>query len=200
MSATPPVPEAPAPVDAVDAALAMVAARASDSFGERGLQVEYSHGELSLVIPREDHLALAAFLRDDPELRFGRFVDLCGLDTLGLGNAKRFVSVYRLHSFLLGRWVSVRVPLAAYDVALPSLTPDWPAANWYEREAFDLFGFSYIGHPKLERLLLAEDWDEGPPLRKDHPFEPEVVEFSYNVDKINAGKIVERPRLRNRRR
>ena len=180
-----------------DAHLATVADRAASAYAERGLEVEWSRGELILAIGREHHRELAAFLRDDPDLLFARFVDLCGLDAVGLGRSSRLAVMFRLHSFHLARWVAVRVPLDESDPKLSSLALDWPAANWYEREAHDLFGIEFVGHPNLERILLPDDWEGGYPLRKDHPFAAEVVEFSFNVDRINAGQVVPRPKLRN---
>lgn len=185
------------PVDPnADSRLGAAADRALAAFADRGVTAEWTRGGLMLTVPREHHRDLAAFLRDDPELLFTRFVDLCGVDALELGRGYRYAVVYHLHSFHLERWIGVRVPLDESDPTLPSLAPHWPAANWYEREAHDLFGIEFAGHPNLERILLPDDWDEGYPLRKDHPFEPEVVEFSFNVDQINAGKVVQRTKIR----
>ena len=174
-----------------DSRLALVASRALALFADRGLQVEWSRGQLNLIVPREHHLALAAFLRDDAELRFVRFSDLCGLDALGLDLGYRFAVVYHVYSHDLCRWVGIRVHLDASDPSLPSLTPEWPAANWYERETYDLVGIQFVGHPNLTRLMLPDDW-QGHPLQKDYPFEPEEVEFSFNVDRVNAGRVVAR--------
>jgi len=162
-----------------------VLVRVREEFGERVLDSAVEHDQPTFVVDRADLLRLAAFLRDDPELRFIRMSDLCGADFLDveqqLNRRARFEVVYHLHSFDLKRWVRLRVPLDEDDAVVPSLTGLWPAANWFEREAYDLFGIRFAGHPDLTRILMPDDW-EGRPLRKDYQPPREPHEWSFNPE------------------
>ncbi|HKD19787.1 MAG TPA: NADH dehydrogenase (quinone) subunit D [Thermoanaerobaculia bacterium] len=113
--------------------------------------------------------ALARFLRDDPGCRYDLFLDLCGVDNLRRpGQKSRFEAVVHLHSLSRDGHVRVRVRLPdADDPSLPTVSDVWPAANWFEREAFDLYGFDFPGHPNLKRIL-CHDAFVGHPLRKDY--------------------------------
>jgi NADH-quinone oxidoreductase subunit C len=148
-------------------------------------------GELAATVAPADLPALASFLRDDPELQFVRLTDICGVDNLNRKAESRFAAVYHFHSLHLSRWLRVVVPLDEAEPTAPSLTGEFPSADWPERETYDLYGFNFTGHPGLERLLLPDDW-EGHPLRKDYPFEPEEIEFSFSVERVNAGKVQRR--------
>jgi NADH-quinone oxidoreductase subunit C/D len=123
----------------------------------------------TLEVSPEDWPALARHLRDDPECRFDLFLDLAGVDNLKRrGRPTRFEAVFHLHS--VSRNEHLRVKVLLPDEAKPSLPTVheiWPAANWFEREAFDLFGFDFPGHPNLRRLL-CHDAFVGHPLRKDY--------------------------------
>ena len=119
----------------------------------------------------EDWLALARFLRDDPGCRYELFIDLCGVDNLKRrGPKSRFETVVHLHSFVKNEHVRVRVVLPDTPDAkptLPSVESVWPAADWFEREAYDLYGFQFTGHPNLHRIL-CHDAFVGHALRKDY--------------------------------
>ncbi|HTO87977.1 MAG TPA: NADH-quinone oxidoreductase subunit D [Thermoanaerobaculia bacterium] len=116
-----------------------------------------------------DWPVLAGFLRDDPGCRYDLFLDLAGVDNLKRQGPKtRFEAVAHLHSLAHNQHLRVRVPLPDADKpSLPSVESIWPAANWYEREAYDLFGFDFPGHPNLHRLL-CHDAFVGHALRKDY--------------------------------
>jgi NADH-quinone oxidoreductase subunit C/D len=116
-----------------------------------------------------DWPALARFLRDDPECRYDLFLDLCGVDNLRRpGRRERFEAVAHLHSLGRNEHIRVRVPLPDPEKpSLPSVSDTYPAANWFEREAYDLFGFDFPGHPNLHRIL-CHDAFVGHPLRKDY--------------------------------
>jgi NADH-quinone oxidoreductase subunit C/D len=123
----------------------------------------------TLEVDPEAWPAVARFLRDDPECRYDLFLDLCGVDNAKRsGTRSRFEAVTHLHSLSRDEHVRVKVILPdGAEPALPSVTDVWPAANWFEREAFDLYGFRFAGHPNLRRLLVHDAF-VGHPLRKDY--------------------------------
>ncbi len=170
---------------------ARIVARVAERLGDRLLASETAHGEAALVVGRDDLRDAARLLREDPELRFVRLADVCGVDYLQLEREPRFAVVYHFHSLQLNRWVRVRVPVDEDDLVVPSLVDEWPAADFFERETFDLLGIRFAGHPNLTRILLPDDW-EGHPLQKDYPFQKEPIEFSFNVDRVNAGRVMRR--------
>jgi NADH-quinone oxidoreductase subunit C len=133
-------------------------------FGESILEESDALGERELAIRREILPALARALRD--ELGFEYLMDLCGVDYLGR-REPRFEVVCHFYSLQGNRRLRVRIPLAGDQPELPSLTGLWKAADWFEREAWDLYGIRFAGHPDLRRLLLYDQF-KGHPLRKDY--------------------------------
>ena len=124
--------------------------------------------ETTIHIRREDLREVCVFLRDHPRIGLNFLTDLTAIDMLRLRAEPRFDVVALLYS--LRNRVRVRLKAGCNDgESVPSLVPLWNGANWMEREAFDMFGIIFDGHPNLRRMLLADDWDEGFPLRKDYP-------------------------------
>ena len=123
----------------------------------------------TLEVSPADWPAVARFLRDDPECRFDLFLDLAGVDnSKRRGRPSRFEAVFHLLSLSREEHLRVKVVLPdGQSPSLPTVSEVWPAANWFEREAFDLFGFDFPGHPNLRRLL-CHDAFVGNPLRKDY--------------------------------
>jgi NADH-quinone oxidoreductase subunit C len=142
-------------------------------------------GDLSLVVPRERIVEVAAFLRDDPQLSYTLLENLCGVDYLG--REPRFEVVYHLLSFENRHRVCLKVGAPEDNPSVPTLTGLWPTANWQERETYDLLGITFSGHPNLERILMPDDW-EGHPLRKDVPLGYEEIAFTVNEAQIYARK------------
>lgn len=105
---------------------------------------------------------ISAFLKDDPRLQFDYLNSLTAVDWLD-----RFEVVYHLYSIPRKHHVTLKVRLDRENPTLPSVTSVWKAANWQEREVYDMFGIRFEGHPDLRRILLEEDW-VGYPLRKDY--------------------------------
>ena len=95
--------------------------------------------------------------------------------------------VYHLFSFANRHRLCLKVGVTEGDPSLPSLTSLWPTANWQEREAYDLMGIIFSGHPSLNRILMPDDW-EGFPLRKDVPLGEEEIAFTFNQERIYAHK------------
>jgi NADH-quinone oxidoreductase subunit C len=163
-----------------------VIVRVQGQFGEEILEATVEHDQPTFVVGRENLVSLATFLRDDPELQFTRFVDICGVDYLDINKQKlprrtRFEVVYHLHSLVLNCWVRVRVPVEEDDAEVPSLAGLWSGANWFERETFDLFGIRFTNHPDPTRILMPDEW-EGHPLRKDYQPPKEPHEWSFNPE------------------
>ncbi len=135
-------------------------------------------GEITLTVLRADILAVLTKLRDDPVLQFEQLIDLCGVDYPA--RAERFDVVYHLLS--PRKNLRLRVKLTTDDVTpVPSVTPIFPAANWYEREAYDMYGILFADHPDLRRLLTDYGF-QGFPLRKDFPLTG-YVEVRYDDEK-----------------
>ena len=130
--------------------------------------VKFDRNELSITVRRENIREACAILRDTPELRFNFLSDLTAADYYPI--EPRFEIVYHLLSIPRKQRVRLKVRLAGGDAKIESVTSVWPAANYYEREIFDLFGVHFDGHPYLRRLLMPDDW-QGHPLRKDYPVE-----------------------------
>ena len=121
--------------------------------------------ELVVMAERDHIVGLLRFLREDPQCDFETLVDICGVDYPE--RAERFEVVYHLLSMHLNHRVRVRVSTDE-DTAVPSACAVWPAANWFEREAFDMYGIQFADHPDLRRILTDYGF-EGYPLRKDFP-------------------------------
>jgi NADH-quinone oxidoreductase subunit C len=125
-------------------------------------------GETTVLVPREHLLGAAEFLATEPSLRFSFLSDITPVDRFPL--EPRFEVNYHLLSIDRRERLRLKVKLPGNDPVVHSVTPLWPGANWHEREAFDLFGVRFEGHPDLRRILMPDDW-EGYPLRKDYPTE-----------------------------
>lgn len=110
--------------------------------------------------------AMAQFLRDDPQLALDWLGCLTAVDYLA---DQQFCVVYDLRSSAHNHWLAVKVYMDRDKPAIPSVMDLWPAANWHEREAYDLMGIVFEGHSDLRRILLPEDW-VGHPLRKDYVY------------------------------
>lgn len=133
--------------------------------GDRLVSSKIAFGELTLSVEAADIVSVLTFLRDDPECRFVNFIDVCGVDWPA--REKRFDVVYHLLSPYKN--ARIRVKVEADDVTpVPSVTGVFPGALWFEREAYDLYGVLFSGHPDLRRLLTDYGF-EGYPLRKDFP-------------------------------
>jgi NADH-quinone oxidoreductase subunit C len=152
-----------------------------------GRQVEstLTLNELCIRVKREAVVSVLTTLRDDPSCRFSQLMDICGVDYPD--RAERFDVVYNLLS--MPHNLRVRVKVAASETAaVPSVSGLYPAANWFEREVYDLFGIMFEGHPDLRRLLTDYGF-EGHPLRKDFPLTG-YVEVRYDT---TLGRVVYEP-------
>jgi NADH-quinone oxidoreductase subunit C len=136
--------------------------------GDRQAGCTEACGELNVTILPEQLLAAARLLRDQDELSFTFLSDLTGIDC----GAGEFEVVYHLLSIPHRSRVRIKVRIAK-GAELPSVTGIWPTANWHEREAYDLLGIRFAGHPDLKRILTPDGFS-GHPLRKEYPLEGEA--------------------------
>ena len=180
-----------------------VHAALTGALGERIRRQVVDRGQLTIEVAAADLLAACAKLRDDPALAFTTLIDILGLDYDGFGNAwegPRFAVVYNLLSIEHNERVRVRVFCGDDDFpAVDSVITVWPSANWYEREAFDLYGIVFRGHPDLRRILTDYGF-VGHPFRKDFPmmgyvemrYDPEQKRVIYQPVTIEPREIVPR--------
>lgn len=166
------------------------------TFGSKVVSLQERLGELTMVVNAADMIGVFTRLRDDADLRFEQLIDLCGIDYSTYGSESseegryladqphagpRFAIIYHLLSITHNMRLRVRV--FADDDAMPmmdSVIGVWPVANWYEREAFDLYGIIFNGHPDLRRILTDYGF-VGNPFRKDFPLSG-TVEMRYDAD------------------
>ena len=172
--------------------------------GGRAKKTERALGELTVTVAAADYLAVATELRDAPELAFEQLIDLCGLDYSSYRDepweGPRYCVVSHLLSLTHNWRVRVKVFCADDDVPqLASLTEVWSSANWYEREAFDLYGIVFDGHVDLRRILTDYGFI-GHPMRKDFPvfgtvemrYDPEQKRVIYQPVTIEPREITPR--------
>lgn len=166
--------------------------RLLEVFGERIGEPQLRLGELTVEVPAANYLEVARALRDHAELHFEQLIDLSGIDYsthAQSGWSARFAVVVHLTSLRHNWRLRLRVfaPDDAYP-CLPSLVEVWNSANWYEREAFDMFGIMFDHHPDLRRILTDYGFN-GHPLRKDFPVSGHV-EMCYDPEQ---GRVVYQP-------
>lgn len=132
-------------------------------------------GDLAIIVGRDDIVEVLTRLRDSSTLDFNCFIDLCGVDFPS--RPERFEVVYHLLSMSQNARIRIKITTDE-DTPVPSIVDVFPAANWYEREAFDMYGVFFNGHPDLRRILTDYGF-EGYPLRKDFPLSG-FVEVRYD--------------------
>ncbi len=162
-----------------------------EAFGEAITNAGIDRNELTLEVKRDELLNVCRLLRDHPRLAFEQLIDLCGVDYLEYlkeapdrykeQKLPRFAVVYHLLSLRHNHRVRVRVFLDDDMPIISSVNDMWAAANWFEREAFDLYGILFEGHPDLRRLLTDYGFI-GHPFRKDFPLSGQV-EMRYDEEK-----------------
>jgi NADH-quinone oxidoreductase subunit C len=159
----------------MDEALNKLGTYLTGKLGPQLVGFEVALGELSIDVKRDAVPEVIAFLRNDERCRFGCLIDLCGVDYPE--REERFDVVYHLLSPWLNHRIRVRIK-AGEETPVPSIVPLFPAANWFEREAYDLYGILFDGHPDLRRILTDYGF-QGHPLRKDFPLTG-FVELRYD--------------------
>ena len=184
--------------------LVQLAANLEKVLGKRARSIETALGEVTVVVNADTYFESVMLLRDDPSLAFEQLIDLCGVDYQDFGDGtwsgQRFGVVSHLLS-LQHNW-RLRLRVFAPDDNYPlvaSITPVWNSANWFEREAFDLYGILFEGHDDLRRILTDYGFI-GHPFRKDFPisgtvemrYDPELKRVVYQPVTIEAREITPR--------
>lgn len=172
--------------------------------GEKVTKQTVGLGEVTIECRAEDYLAVCQLLRDDPALKFEQLIDLCGVDYQEYGEGSydglRYAVVCHFLSVSLNHRVRLRVFAKDEDFpVLPTLVNVWSVANWFEREAFDLYGIMFENHPDLRRLLTDYGF-VGHPFRKDFPmignvemrYDPEQQRVIYQPVSIELRNNVPR--------
>jgi NADH-quinone oxidoreductase subunit C len=178
--------------------------RLADALAREGFSPRERLGEITVEVPAAEHPAAARRLRDHPELRFEQLMDLCGVDYSTYGDRPWARERFAVVAHLLSQTHNWRLRLRAFcpDDAFPriaSLVEVWPSADWYEREAFDLYGIVFEGHPDLRRILTDYGF-VGHPFRKDFPvsghvemrYDPEQKRVIYQPVTIEPREVTPR--------
>ncbi len=139
-----------------------------EKFGDAIRDVSEYRGELSVDVDREVVLDVCRMLKDDPDFQFDHLSYVSCADWSAQGKTPRYTVYWDLYSVPRTHRVRVRAAVPEEDPTVSSVTSIWRSANFMEREAFDMFGVIFQGHPDLRRILMPDDW-EGHPLRKDFP-------------------------------
>lgn len=147
--------------------------------------VRQFRGETTIVIAADRIVEACQFFRDTEGLEYIFLSDITAVDYYP--QEPRFAVCYHLYSMLYNRRLRLKVYLPGDDPRLASVTPVYKAADWEEREAYDMMGIIFEGHPSLRRILMPNDW-EGHPQRKDYPLGYEQVQFTFNYDDIARTK------------
>jgi NADH-quinone oxidoreductase subunit C len=147
---------------------------------EMGEGLSYHEAEIGqswILVPADQISGVAKFLRDDEQLRFNYLMCLSGVH---YPKENELAVVYHLHSTMHGHTLVLKVRVPEEEPLVPSVEAIWKTANWHEREAYDLLGIHFEGHPNLRRILTPEDW-EGHPLRKDYEQQDEYHGVSTGI-------------------
>ena len=132
------------------------------------VDVSQFRDQVSVSVRRDRILDICRYLFEDPDIHMDYLSDLCGVDYPD--REFRFEVVYNLYSIKYRHRIRLKALIPEREPSIDSVVPIWSGANWHEREACDMFGIVFSGHPDLRRILMPEDW-EGCPLRKDYPLE-----------------------------
>ncbi|GAC1540591.1 MAG: NADH-quinone oxidoreductase subunit C [Ramlibacter sp.] len=157
----------------------------ASTLGERAQRIDVTLGEVTVVVPAAEYLSAMRLLRDTPGCQFEQLIDICGVDYSAYRDSvwegPRYCAVSHLLSVSLNQRVRVKVFCPDDDFpVLDSVTPLWNSANWFEREAFDLYGIVFEGHEDLRRILTDYGFI-GHPFRKDFPLSGHV-EMRYDEE------------------
>jgi NADH-quinone oxidoreductase subunit C len=151
-----------------------------NGFGDEIVAAKRFRDQDFIVVKKERIVEILTLLRDETTTAYKLVSDILGIDLYGFDKEPRFEVVYSLYSIATARRIVIKAQVSEDDPTIDTVSDVWPAANWPEREIYDLFGITFNGHPDMRRILMPDDW-VGHPLRKDFPLGGEEVEFSHNV-------------------
>jgi NADH-quinone oxidoreductase subunit C len=150
-----------------------IAEKIKEKFPEQVVDVAEFRDQVSVIVKKDQIVAILKYLHDEPFLSLDHLQDLTAVDYLKKKDV-RFEVVYNLYSTKYRHQIRIRAQVTENDAKIGSVVPIWAGADWHERECYDMFGIVFNGHPDLRRILMPEDW-EGHPLRKDYPLQgPEL--------------------------
>ncbi len=151
-----------------------IADKLKEKFTLEVLDVTHFRDQVCVSVKRDKILGICRYLREDPDIYMDYLADLCGVDYPG--RRLRFEVVYNLYSLKFRSQIRIKAMIPENDLFIDSVVPVWRGADWHEREACDMYGIVFNGHPDLRRILMPEDW-EGYPLRKDYPLKGPEDEY-----------------------
>ncbi|MFV1950475.1 MAG: NADH-quinone oxidoreductase subunit C [Nitrospinota bacterium] len=140
--------------------------RLRDKFPDSIMETHSFRGDDTAIIRKEDIVEVCRFLKEEKGLAYNFMMDLTAVDYLG--QEPRFEVVYHFYSLEHNHRVRIKSRISESDCSIDSITSLWVGANWFEREAYDMYGITFKGHPNLKRILLYKEF-KGHPLRKDYP-------------------------------
>ena len=138
-------------------------------FPDTVIEIHNHRGDETAIIGRDALTEIAQLIKTDPEFDFNVLMDLTAVDGLEMKWNPRFEVVYHFYSLAKNHRLRIKVRVDEKEAVVPTLTGLWPVADWFEREAWDMFGIRFEGHPNLKRILMYEEF-VGHPLRKDYPY------------------------------
>ncbi len=169
-----------------------LASRVQQRFSTQISATHVEFGELTVELPREHIRSVCTALRDENDFKFEQLIDVCGVDYLtygeGVWTGPRFAVVYHLLSVSNNHRIRLRAFVDDHMPRIDSVNDIWNSANWFEREAFDLYGIAFDGHPDLRRILTDYGFI-GHPFRKDFPVSGNV-EMRYDPEQ---GRVIYQP-------
>ena len=139
-------------------------------FSSSVLEENNQFQQASVSVRKEHVVELLLFLRDDPTTQFNFLMDVCGVDYLEMGGIERYAVVYQLYSLQHNHRLRIKTYIAENDLTVDTISHLWKAAEWAEREVYDMYGIEFNNHPDMRRILNPDDF-EGFPLRKEFPTE-----------------------------
>lgn len=157
----------------------------NNAFPDAIQDVQTFRDELTIIVVPESIVDICRYCRDTEGLAYNFLSDVTGVDYLP--QEPRFGIAYHLYSMTYNHSLRLKVMLPEDAPEVASVVSVFPAANWSEREIFDLLGVIFTDHPDLRRILMPDGWD-GHPLRKDYPLGYETVQFSFNYDDVDNYK------------
>ena len=143
---------------------------------------EEFRGDVSITVKKDSIIDILKFLKEEENFLYDFLVDITCVDYLKLNETERFAVVYNLYSYKNNTRIRIKALVPENDTQIPTVCTIWKAANWMEREVFDLFGIIFTGHPDLRRILTPDDYTSHP-LRKDHPLQGRGERENFKIVK-----------------